>query len=104
MQAAFAKVPNTGMKICLNPWKLSCSMNATMVTMQVTMYSMNVPKLLIKVTISSVLGSVQIGHARVHVQSSSHRAQRVLARLLLVIHEDFGQLDQIGRASCRERV
>ncbi len=37
MQARFAKSPNTGTNMCLKPWKLWCSRNATIATMHVIM-------------------------------------------------------------------
>ena len=48
--------PNTGTNICLNPWKLWCSLNAMIAVRQVIIYRRKVPMLLISVVMSNVFG------------------------------------------------
>src|SRR5689334_1790997 len=56
MQPRLATKPNSGTNVCLMVLKVWCSRNATIATMQVSIYSRKVPKLLTSVTMSRLLG------------------------------------------------
>ena len=84
MHARFASTPNTGTTVCLNVLKVWCSRKATIATTHVSMYSMNVPKLLTNVTTSRLfgsfvaivaLGSIQAGYQMLAFWTSVNAAE-----------------------------